>query len=210
MPARASVLTERYVRDHGVYSNWAEVAPETPTYLKTLREAGYHTAMIGKYLNEYRADPPVPPGWSEWYASVDPSTYRYTGYLLNANGTVRAHDEYSTDAYAHRAVEAIVAARTRAQWEAFGAEHDCCLEPVLELDEALDSALVRAREMVVELDQPGAGPVRQLGVPVKLSRTPGRLRGPGPVLGEHTDDVLTKLAGIAEDELVELRRQGVI
>lgn len=48
MPARASFLTERYVRDHGVYSNWAAVAPDSPTYLKALRESGYHTAMIGK------------------------------------------------------------------------------------------------------------------------------------------------------------------
>jgi len=48
MPARASFLTERYVRDHGVYTNWAEVAPGTPTYLHALRAAGYHTAMIGK------------------------------------------------------------------------------------------------------------------------------------------------------------------
>ena len=56
---------------------------------------------------------------------------------------------------------------------AFASEHDCCLEPVLGLDEALESELVAAREMVVELDQPGAErPVRLLGVPVKLSRTP--------------------------------------
>lgn len=48
MPARASFLTERYVRDHGVYTNWAEVAPGTPTYLHALRDAGYHTAMLGK------------------------------------------------------------------------------------------------------------------------------------------------------------------
>ena len=48
MPARASFLTERYVRDHGVYTNWAEVGAGSPTYLHALREAGYHTAMIGK------------------------------------------------------------------------------------------------------------------------------------------------------------------
>jgi hypothetical protein len=48
----------------------------------------------------------------------------------------------------------------------------------LELDEALESELVRAREMVVELDQPGPRrPVRLLGVPVKLSRTPGDAAG---------------------------------
>jgi arylsulfatase A-like enzyme len=48
MPARASFLTERYVRDHGVYTNWAAVAPGTPTYLHALREAGYHTVQLGK------------------------------------------------------------------------------------------------------------------------------------------------------------------
>jgi choline-sulfatase len=48
MPARASFLTERYVRDHGVYTNWAEVASGTPTYLHALRDAGYHTVQIGK------------------------------------------------------------------------------------------------------------------------------------------------------------------
>jgi choline-sulfatase len=49
MPARASFLTERYVRDHGVYSNWTELDPRVwPTYLHALREAGYHTALVGK------------------------------------------------------------------------------------------------------------------------------------------------------------------
>lgn len=48
MPARASFLTERYVRDHGVYSNWTEVPAGRPTYLHALREAGYRTAMVGK------------------------------------------------------------------------------------------------------------------------------------------------------------------
>jgi alpha-methylacyl-CoA racemase len=96
---------------------------------------------------------------------------------------------------AHREVEAIFAQRTREEWRAFASQHDCCLEPVLELDEALDSELVRAREMVVELDQPGAQrPVRLLGVPVELSRTPGDAnRGPAPALGEHTREVLAAL-----------------
>jgi choline-sulfatase len=48
MPARASFMTERYVRDHGVYTNWAEIAPDSPTYAWALREAGYHTVLLGK------------------------------------------------------------------------------------------------------------------------------------------------------------------
>jgi arylsulfatase len=48
MPARASFMTERYVRDHGVYTNASEIAPDSPTYAWALREAGYHTALLGK------------------------------------------------------------------------------------------------------------------------------------------------------------------
>jgi len=48
MPARASFMTERYVRDHGVYTNWAEIPPDAPTYVWALRSAGYHTALLGK------------------------------------------------------------------------------------------------------------------------------------------------------------------
>jgi len=110
---------------------------------------------------------------------------------------------------AHREVAAIFHARTREEWRAFASEHDCCLEPVLDLDEALESELVRAREMVVELDQPGAQrPVRLLGVPVKLSRTPGDAnRAPGPGLGEHTREVLAGL-GYGADEIDALLDSG--
>jgi crotonobetainyl-CoA:carnitine CoA-transferase CaiB-like acyl-CoA transferase len=110
---------------------------------------------------------------------------------------------------AHREVEAVFHARTREEWRAFASEHDCCLEPVLELDEALESELVRAREMVVELDQPGAQrPVRLLGVPVKLSRTPGDAnRSPAPGLGEHTREVLAGL-GYGSEEIAALLASG--
>jgi alpha-methylacyl-CoA racemase len=106
---------------------------------------------------------------------------------------------------AHAEVEAVFAGRTRAEWEAFGAEHDCCLEPVLDLDEALAAA----PEMVVEIAQPGVErPVRLLGAPVKLSRTPADpTRGPGPSLGEHTDQVLSE-AGYAREEIAALRAEG--
>ncbi len=111
---------------------------------------------------------------------------------------------------AHAQVQEIFRSRSRAEWEAFASQHDCCLEPVLELDEALDSELVRARGMVVEIDQPGAErTVRQLGVPVKLTRTPGEHdRLPGPALGEHTEAVLLA-AGYSRAEVDELLASGV-
>jgi alpha-methylacyl-CoA racemase len=112
---------------------------------------------------------------------------------------------------AHGKVAEIFRSRTRAEWEAFAREHDCCLEPVLELDEALDSELVGARQMVVELEQPGAErPVRQLGIPVKLGRTPGdHARLPGPALGEHTAEALAA-AGYGPEEIAEMLADGAV
>ena len=111
---------------------------------------------------------------------------------------------------AHAEVERIFLARTRDEWHEFAGHNDCCLEPVLDLDEALDSELVKARDMVVELDQPGtAQPVKQLGVPVKLSRTPGRVDQPGPALGEHTDEVLEEL-GYGADDIEALKTAGAV
>jgi crotonobetainyl-CoA:carnitine CoA-transferase CaiB-like acyl-CoA transferase len=110
---------------------------------------------------------------------------------------------------AHAQVVEIFRSRSRTEWERFAAEHDCCLEPLLDLDEALASELVRERGMVVRLRQPGVdGGVRQLGVPVKLGRTPGdHDRLPGPALGEHTEEVLRE-AGYDEAQIAQLMEQG--
>lgn len=122
-----------------------------------------------------------------------------------------AHQFDPPGSAAHRELERIFATRTRAEWAAFAAEHDCCLEPVLELDEALDAELTRAREMVVALAQPGAtAPVRQLGLPIKLSRTPGApTRAPAPTLGGDTDAVLAE-AGFDADEIAALKACGAV
>lgn len=120
-----------------------------------------------------------------------------------------AFDPPASDA--HQAVTEIFAARTREQWRQFASEHDCCLEPVLGLDEVLESELVAAREMVIEVDQPGAEvPVRLLGAPVKLSRTPADpARAGGPALGEHTEQVL-RAAGYGAQEIAALHESGAV
>jgi crotonobetainyl-CoA:carnitine CoA-transferase CaiB-like acyl-CoA transferase len=69
---------------------------------------------------------------------------------------------------------------------------------------------VIARDMVVELEHPKAGPIRVTGVPVKLSDTPGAVESPPPVLGQHTEDVLSDWLGMSEVEVAELRRQEVV
>jgi N-acetylglucosamine-6-sulfatase len=114
-PSRATLYTGQYSHNHGVIGN----RPPEGGYGRLdkrewlpvwLQRAGYHTVHIGKFMNRYGQDSPpteVPPGWNEWYTSVDPSTYDFMNYQLNENGVVRTYSEYSTDAYSTRAVDAV-------------------------------------------------------------------------------------------------------
>jgi crotonobetainyl-CoA:carnitine CoA-transferase CaiB-like acyl-CoA transferase len=70
----------------------------------------------------------------------------------------------------------------------------------LSFDEALADPHIVARGMVVETLHPTAGSFKTLGIPVKLSHTPGAIRRPAPRLGEHTAEVLDRfgLAGQGE------------
>jgi alpha-methylacyl-CoA racemase len=107
----------------------------------------------------------------------------------------------------HREVAEIISSRRRDEWRSFNDEHDAMIEPVLDLDEALESQLVREREMVVSYEQPELGEVRQLGFPIKLSRTPASIERPAPALGEHTHEVLTE-GGYSPEEVQALAESG--
>jgi N-acetylglucosamine-6-sulfatase len=114
-PSRATLYTGQYSHNHGVIGNRApeggygrlDKSEWLPVWLQ---RAGYHTVHIGKFMNRYGIDSPpteVPPGWNEWYTSVDPSTYSFTEYQLNENGVVSSGGGYSTDDYTERAVDAV-------------------------------------------------------------------------------------------------------
>ncbi|MGK2878731.1 MAG: CaiB/BaiF CoA transferase family protein [Solirubrobacterales bacterium] len=99
--------------------------------------------------------------------------------------------------------------KTRAEWAAFNDEHDCCIEPVLGIDEALESDLVKARGMVTEVDQPGIGPVGQLAPPFVIDGARPDRREPAPGFGEHTDAVLESI-GYSAEEIASLRESGAV
>jgi crotonobetainyl-CoA:carnitine CoA-transferase CaiB-like acyl-CoA transferase len=108
---------------------------------------------------------------------------------------------------AHAQVAEIFRGRTREEWRAFNDQHDAMIEPVLELDEALESELVREREMVITYEQPEMGEIKQLGFPIKLSRTPAGIHRPAPALGEHTAEVLGD-SGYSAEEIQALEESG--
>jgi len=64
--------------------------------------------------------------------------------------------------------------------------------------------------MVVEVKHPTAEKLKVVGVPVKYSETPGSVRLPPPLLGQHTQEILSGLLGYSKEEIEVFRHEGVI
>lgn len=77
------------------------------------------------------------------------------------------------------------------------------------IDQMVEEEQVAAREMIVEIEVPGLGPIKVAGLPIKLSDTPGRIGRHPPHLGEHTAEVL-RAVGYDETELAALAEHGAI
>lgn len=109
-----------------------------------------------------------------------------------------------------RIFEDIFMKKTREQWMEAFKEEDACLGEVLELDEALESDYAKEREMVLEINENDDNhSVHVMGIPIKLSKTPGTVRSPSPGFGENTQSILKEL-GFSVNQVRELEREGVI
>ena len=96
------------------------------------------------------------------------------------------------------------------EWEAILVPAGIPMGAINTIDSVVAHPQVAARGVLVECEHPTAGKTRVVGPPVKLSDTPGAVRTPAPLLGEHTDSVLRAKLGMDDAELARLRRQGVI
>ena len=81
--------------------------------------------------------------------------------------------------------------------------------PIQNYEQACSDPHTLAREMVVTMDHPTEGTIKALGLPIKLSETPGQIRYPAPRLGQHTDEVLEE-AGFGAEARRELRESGAV
>jgi crotonobetainyl-CoA:carnitine CoA-transferase CaiB-like acyl-CoA transferase len=100
-------------------------------------------------------------------------------------------------------------ARPSAHWIAEFERAGVPVGPVNRIGDMLEDPQVRAREMVVELEHPVAGATRALGLPVKLSRTPGKVERAAPLLGQHTREILAEL-GYSAAQVDEFIAQGAV
>ena len=99
--------------------------------------------------------------------------------------------------------------KTRNDWWDILTQADICVGRMLTLDELENDPQIRARNMIVEVDTPSGETVKQVGISVKLSDTPGSIRSLAPTLGQHTDAILADL-GYAPQDIARWRAEGAI
>ena len=99
--------------------------------------------------------------------------------------------------------------KTRDEWFELLSQKDIPIGKVYSLDEVFADPQVLQRKMVIEVEHPSEGKIKQVGIAIKLSDTPGAVRSLAPMLGEHTGEILTGL-GYSGQKVSQLRREGVI
>jgi crotonobetainyl-CoA:carnitine CoA-transferase CaiB-like acyl-CoA transferase len=102
-----------------------------------------------------------------------------------------------------------LAARSTAEWLRALAEADVPCGPITDILAAFHSPEAAARSMLVEVEHPALGVLRQAGIPIEFDATPGSVRTAPPLLGEHTDEILAEL-GLSVDETARLRADRVV
>jgi crotonobetainyl-CoA:carnitine CoA-transferase CaiB-like acyl-CoA transferase len=103
-------------------------------------------------------------------------------------------------------IAAVVRTRTRQEWYEILDREGIPCGLIKNVAEVCTDPQVLARDMVVELQHPTAGPIKVNGIPIKLSATPGEVKDPPPLLGQQTDQILSEVLGYTASQIAELHQ----
>jgi len=107
-------------------------------------------------------------------------------------------------------IQKIIQEKTAEEWLKLFDEHGIPSGPILSVDKVLTHPQVLARDMVVEIPHRKAGNIKLTGIPVKLSDTPGSVKLPPPLLGEHNEEIFTGILGYNKEQIDSFRKEKII
>lgn len=155
---------------------------------------------------------------SDGYINVGANNQRLWARLCNAIGRedLVEDERFATndDRMENRAelaeeLEKTLVEKSTDEWVEIFLEAGFPAAPIHNYQQVFEDPHTQAREMMVEMDHPVEGTVNGLGIPIKLSETPGEIRRAAPLLGEHTEETLTEL-GYSEEEIAGFRERKAI
>jgi formyl-CoA transferase len=107
-------------------------------------------------------------------------------------------------------VAELMAERSCEEWMEILVEASIPCGPVNDMESLFADPQVLHREMIARVPHPTIGTLQLAGVPIKYSSTPGEVRLPPPLLGQHTDEILSSVLKLPRERIAALRRDGVV
>jgi len=107
-------------------------------------------------------------------------------------------------------LEGVIKRKTRDEWLRILNEAEVPGGPVYSISEIFSDPQVLQRDMLVKVPHPTAGEVHQIGIPMKFSDTNAEIKSAPPLLGEHIEEVLSRLLGYNQKQISELKNEGIV
>jgi CoA:oxalate CoA-transferase len=178
-----------------VEGNWAERTGRTDGNAPS----GFFLAADGRYVTVFASYPAL---WDRFVAALGLEH-------LNQDARFSTREKRTANASdLHKIIAEIFQTKDSDAWVELLLRAGVPVSPVNNVGRMIDDEQIVARKMIVQQEHPKAGKLRVVGIPVKLSDTPGEVRTPAPLLGEHTSEIITQLGH--GDQIEALRRAAVI
>lgn len=171
---------------------------KSPDYESTLFNGGslydYYSTQDGKYMSVGSLEPQFS---AEFFRTIGmPDLISSAGLAPNNSGEIK------------KQIRDIFLTKTQNEWTEIFRNVDACVEPVLTLQEALEDEQIKERGMVVDIDLPQGGSVRQLALPIKFSTYKPQYAGIGVAAGADTKEVLQEF-GYTEEQIAEMEKTSL-
>ncbi len=195
LEAGISLMVSPVAQHYHVPGNWVAQTGRNDNNAPS----GFFLCSDNTYLTVFASYPAL---WDRFIETMDLQH-------LNTDPRFSTRDQRTVNAGAlHELLANIYRTNTTDHWVKVLVDAGIPAAPVNTVGRMIDDAQVIARQMIVEQAHPKAGPVHVVGVPVKLSDTPGGVHTPAPLLGEHNEEILKGLGYGSEIE--DLKKNGVI
>lgn len=148
------------------------------------------------------------------YLSLGAIEYKFWKEFCEAIGRpdlLATHWDIPSQESMKQEIAAIMMTRTREEWMQIFSGTNCCVTPVISMDEVCEEAWVKEREMIYTLSdfRDSGMELKIVGQPIKLSETPAQIKTEFPRLGEHSEEILSML-GYSKEEVEAFMRQGIV
>src|SRR5699024_1265818 len=200
LPAAVGILLALFEREKSGEGQFVDIAmmdgviswlqTTLPNYLSTNIPENRGEQMLSGGLAAYAVYETKDGRWLS-VGALEPKFWKVFCHAIERSDFIPLLDAPLQEQYRLKyEIQMIISKKTLSVWLAIFSEIDACVSPVHSFDEMVNDLQVIAREMIQTVKHATLGSMKQIGIPIKLSKTPGKIQKQAPKLGEHTEEII--------------------